>query len=176
MSTPIHLQHPHADFPPPVTPIVCAPDSSNWHHLIPKLDVVIDAVGGMDVRALDEAVISATSAAAARLRPAGAPKLAFVYTSGCVSVHRTRFWLWPWEKGPAQFVQYIDDDARVPKHHLSYTARRARRRRHPHALMRTGCIRPSIGIYGPGGDLVGVCPLDGCIVDWRMHWLGRRIQ
>ncbi|KAL1694657.1 hypothetical protein GGG16DRAFT_109990 [Schizophyllum commune] len=46
-----------------ITPIVCAPDSSNWHHLIPKLDVVIDAVGGMDVRALDEA-------------------LAFVYTSG----------------------------------------------------------------------------------------------
>ncbi|KAL1701826.1 hypothetical protein EV121DRAFT_293905 [Schizophyllum commune] len=65
-----------------ITPIVCAPDSSDWHHLIPKLDVVIDAVGGMDVRTLDEAVISATSAAAARHRPAGAPRLAFIYTSG----------------------------------------------------------------------------------------------
>ncbi|KAL1677002.1 hypothetical protein EV122DRAFT_291462 [Schizophyllum commune] len=65
-----------------ITPIVCAPDSDGWHHLIPKLDVVIDAVGGMDVRTLSQAMLASTSAAAARLRPAGAPKLSYIYTSG----------------------------------------------------------------------------------------------
>lgn len=36
----------------------------------------------MDVRMLSQAMLASTSAAAARLRPAGAPKLSYIYTSG----------------------------------------------------------------------------------------------
>lgn len=95
-----------------------------------------------------------------------------VYTSsGSISVRRARFWLWPWEKQPDFFVQYItDDDALIPKRHedlfSNYAATKIQAERivrkadktptgeSEGRVLRTGCIRPGNGIYGPGGDLL----------------------
>lgn len=99
-----------------------------------------------------------------------------VYTSsGSISVRRARFWLWPWEKQPDFFVQYItDDDALIPKRHedmfSNYAASKIQAERivrqadrtptgagvggADDKVLRTGCIRPGNGIYGPGGDLL----------------------
>lgn len=94
-----------------------------------------------------------------------------VYTSsGSVSVRRTRFWLWPWQKEPSYFVQAITDDDNLltPKTHeqffsnYAYTkslaealVRRADKSPSGHCgLLRTGCLRPGNGIFGPGGDVL----------------------
>lgn len=94
---------------------------------------------------------------------------AFVYTSsGSISVHSSRFFLWPWETEPKQFTQVVnDDDTLIPKRHEDFfsnyavskchaerTVRTADRSRSGNGVLRTGCIRPGNGIYGPGGDLL----------------------
>ncbi|KAG2033949.1 3-beta hydroxysteroid dehydrogenase/isomerase family-domain-containing protein [Suillus americanus] len=92
-----------------------------------------------------------------------------IYTSsGSISVRRSRFWLWPWEKHPKYFVQVInDDDNLIPKYHdhffSNYAAskvlgesavRAADGSRSGEKTLRTGCIRPGNGVFGPGGDLI----------------------
>jgi len=105
-----------------------------------------------------------------------------IYTSsGSVSIHRTRLWLWPWEKRPPSAVQTFDDvDSRLPRRHeemfSNYAAskikaerlvraadrtplagsaegRMGRGRARPQ-LLRTGCLRPGNGIFGTGGDIL----------------------
>lgn len=93
----------------------------------------------------------------------------FVYTSsGSISVHSTRFFLWPWETEPPQFTQVVnDDDALIPKWHEDFfsnyavskcnaerAVRAADKTPSGKGVLRTGCIRPGNGIYGPGGDLL----------------------
>ncbi|KAI0944932.1 hypothetical protein AcV7_001602 [Taiwanofungus camphoratus] len=100
-------------------------------------------------------------------RRIGVPTL--VYTSsGSISVRRTRFWLWPWQKEPDYVVQPInDDDELIPKRHEHFFSNYAVSKRKAELLvreadgtpsgqgvMKTGCIRPGNGIYGPGGDLL----------------------
>ncbi|CCM04668.1 uncharacterized protein FIBRA_06854 [Fibroporia radiculosa] len=66
-----------------IIPIVAeTTDPSPWVPLVATLDLIIDAVGGADVRTLQPALFSATVAAAQQHRPAGAPKLAYICTSG----------------------------------------------------------------------------------------------
>ena len=93
-----------------------------------------------------------------------------IYTSSAsISVRRARFWLWPWESQPPFFVQvYDDNDSHLPKQHNHFfsnyavsklsaeTAVRAADKSpttKSHTL-RTGCIRPGNGAFGPGGDLI----------------------
>lgn len=93
-----------------------------------------------------------------------------IYTSSAsVSLRRSRFWLWPWEKRPAFFVQVNnDDDTHLPKQHNHFFSNYAVSKtsaekevcaadKSPtsksHAL-RTGCIRPGNGVFGPGGDIL----------------------
>ncbi|KZT28079.1 NAD-P-binding protein [Neolentinus lepideus HHB14362 ss-1] len=92
-----------------------------------------------------------------------------VYTSsGSITVRRSRFWLWPWEKEPQYFVQVLnDDDNIIPKHHDHFFSNYAVTKRDAELLVRrangtpsgegvlkTGCVRPGNGIYGPGGDML----------------------
>ncbi|KAF7289853.1 3-beta hydroxysteroid dehydrogenase isomerase family [Mycena indigotica] len=92
-----------------------------------------------------------------------------VYTSsGSVSVRRTRFLLWPWEREPKLFVQPInEDEGLIPKRHdqffSNYAATKIQAERRVRAadktpsgsgVLRTGCIRPGNGIFGPGGDML----------------------
>jgi len=96
---------------------------------------------------------------------------AMIYTSsGSVSVHSSRFLLWPWQKEPDYFVQYIDDDDnRIPKHHADFFSNYASSKAKAEGLvraanatpsgshgkvLRTGCIRPGNGVFGPGGDVL----------------------
>ncbi|KAJ4463982.1 hypothetical protein C8J55DRAFT_463627 [Lentinula edodes] len=96
-----------------------------------------------------------------------------IYTSsGSVGVRASRFLLWPWEKEPNNFVQNLnDDDALLPKKHSQffsnyayskYLAEKRVRKADKSASnsrpqgyrLRTGCIRPGNGIFGPGGDML----------------------
>ncbi|KAI0322971.1 3-beta hydroxysteroid dehydrogenase/isomerase family-domain-containing protein [Amylostereum chailletii] len=94
---------------------------------------------------------------------------ALVYTSsGSVLVRRTRFWLWPWEKQPARFTQtFTDDDSIIPARgddmFSNYAVTKIQAERLIRAadaspsgstVLRTGCIRPGNGIFGPGGDIL----------------------
>ncbi len=67
----------------PVIPIVCGPtDVNKFMSLIPTLDALIDAMGGTDVKAAGEALLSTVAIAASTLRHPTAPTLAYIYTSG----------------------------------------------------------------------------------------------
>ncbi|KAH9036558.1 NAD-P-binding protein [Lactarius hengduanensis] len=96
-----------------------------------------------------------------------------IYTSsGSVSVRRTRLWLWPWEQRPQFIVQTFkdDDDRSLAMHHdemfSNYAASKLKAERLVRAAdgtpsgqqrqgrLRTGCLRPGNGIYGPGGDIL----------------------
>ncbi|KAI6131025.1 3-beta hydroxysteroid dehydrogenase/isomerase family-domain-containing protein [Pisolithus croceorrhizus] len=93
-----------------------------------------------------------------------------IYTSsGSVAVRRTRFWLWPWENGPQFFVQVLnDDDNLIPKRREHFFSNYAASKRlgelavraadktqsGKSRILRTGCIRPGNGIFGPGGDIL----------------------
>ncbi|KAF8208283.1 NAD-P-binding protein [Mycena galopus ATCC 62051] len=94
---------------------------------------------------------------------------ALVYTSsGSVSVRSTRFLLWPWETEPASFVQAInEDEAIIPRRHCDFFSnyavtkidaerrvRAADRTTSRDGVLRTGCIRPGNGVFGPGGDML----------------------
>ncbi|KAJ7598665.1 NAD-P-binding protein [Mycena floridula] len=94
---------------------------------------------------------------------------ALVYTSsGSVSIHSQSFLLWPWQKEPKLFVQAInDDDELIPKQPHGFFSNYAltkslaeRRVRNSDKLpsgsgvLRTGCLRPGNGIFGPGGDML----------------------
>ncbi|KAJ7868313.1 NAD-P-binding protein [Mycena leptocephala] len=94
---------------------------------------------------------------------------ALVYTSsGSVSVRSSRFFLWPWETEPASFVQAINEnDAILPKRHSDFFSnyavtkidaerrvRAADKSASREGVLRTGCIRPGNGVFGPGGDML----------------------
>ncbi|KAH9841468.1 NAD(P)-binding protein, partial [Rhodofomes roseus] len=57
-------------------------DPSTWLPMVATLDVIIDAVGGTNIRALSETLLNATAEAARKYRPAHAPKLTYIYSSG----------------------------------------------------------------------------------------------
>lgn len=93
----------------------------------------------------------------------------FVYTSsGSVAVKSTRFLLWPWESEPKHFVQVINDETPLPKSHWEHFSNYAVTKRQGEQLvveadgavnqegrkMRTGCIRPGNGVFGPRGDML----------------------
>lgn len=93
----------------------------------------------------------------------------FVFTSsGSVAVKSTRFLLWPWEEEPQHFVQVINDDTPLPSSHWEHFSNYAVSKREGERLvmeadraeveggrrMRTGCIRPGNGVFGPRGDML----------------------
>jgi nucleoside-diphosphate-sugar epimerase len=92
-----------------------------------------------------------------------------IYTSsGSVAVRCSRFWLWPWETQPKFFVQVLnDDDNLIPKRHedffSNYAVSKIAAERivrdsdgtpSGSGVLRTGCIRPGNGVFGPGGDIL----------------------
>jgi nucleoside-diphosphate-sugar epimerase len=114
-----------------------------------------------------------------------------VYTSsGSVGVHNTRLLLWPWETEPERFVQVInDDDNRLPKRHedffSNYAATKIKAEMLVRAcdrestgsgskrIMRTGCIRPGNGIFGPRGDMLCGAYL---VRQTNPSWIGTILQ
>ncbi|KAI6045267.1 3-beta hydroxysteroid dehydrogenase/isomerase family-domain-containing protein [Pisolithus marmoratus] len=93
-----------------------------------------------------------------------------VYTSStAVAIRRMRVWLWPWETRPQFFVQVLnDDDNLIPKRHEHFSSNYAASKRLAELvvraadgsqtggprILRTGCIRPGNGVFGPGGDIM----------------------
>ena len=98
-----------------------------------------------------------------------------IYTSsGSVGLRNTRFLLWPWEKEPEMFLQVLNDDDGVkpaaPRRHEDFFSNYAASKMEAETfvrasdkettrsttgakkLLRTGCIRPGNGVFGPGGD------------------------
>lgn len=119
----------------------------------------------------DKVNVEGTRNVLAAARATGASIL--IYTSsGSVSVRRTRLWLWPWEQRPQFIVQTFkdDDDRSLEMHHdemfSNYAASKLKAERLVRAAdgtpsgqqrqgrLRTGCLRPGNGIYGPGGDIL----------------------
>ncbi|TFK49591.1 NAD(P)-binding protein [Heliocybe sulcata] len=64
----------------PIVAEVAKPDT--WISHVPTADVVIDAVGGMEIKTLSDSVLQAVSQAAKARRPSFAPKLSYIYSSG----------------------------------------------------------------------------------------------
>ncbi|KAF7441396.1 hypothetical protein PC9H_001746 [Pleurotus ostreatus] len=66
-----------------IIPVIGDPTSTSWHHLIAKLDVVIESIGGFaELEQASNAIFNDVSESAAKTRSPGAPKLTYIYTSG----------------------------------------------------------------------------------------------
>jgi len=56
---------------------------SEWVSIVKDLDAVLECVGGTaDIKTLSESILAAVGKAAQELRPQGAPRLTYIYTSG----------------------------------------------------------------------------------------------
>lgn len=111
----------------------------------------------------------------------------FVSTSsGSVGVRSTRLWLFPWEKEPKFFTQVISDKNAPFKQHSHFfsnyavsklTAERnvrdADKSKSGNGIIRTGCIRPGNGVFGPGGDLLAGAYL---VKKYNPTWIGSILQ
>lgn len=81
-------------------------------------------------------------------------------SSGSVAIHRPKFWLPPWKSTPDRFTQVLSDSSPLPKDHYdffgNYPVTKIEAERmicaadDPKSNFRTGCIRPTNGIYGIG--------------------------
>ncbi|KAG6901666.1 hypothetical protein C0995_009382 [Termitomyces sp. Mi166 len=125
-----------------------------------RYEMFLSRSADVNVRGTENIVNSARSAGATIL----------IYTSsGSVAVHRSRFFLWPWEKEPKFFVQVInDDETTLPKRYdeffSNYAVTKLQADRIVRAAdgsssgtsrkLRTGCIRPGNGVFGPRGDML----------------------
>ncbi|KAI0800161.1 NAD(P)-binding protein [Fomes fomentarius] len=66
-----------------IIPVVAAiKDTSTYLHLVSKIDVIIEALGGTERKETSDFLLSATARAVQEHRPAHAPKLTYIYTSG----------------------------------------------------------------------------------------------
>ncbi|KAI0775246.1 NAD(P)-binding protein [Trametes elegans] len=66
-----------------ITPIVAdTTDTAAYLPLVAHVDAIIEAIGGADVKTLSEVLLNAAADAVQAHRPAHAPKLAYIYTSG----------------------------------------------------------------------------------------------
>ena len=111
----------------------------------------------------------------------------FVSTSsGSVGVRSTRLWLFPWEKEPEFFTQVISDKNAPFKQHSHFfsnyavsklaaerNVRDADKSKSGNGIIRTGCIRPGNGVFGPGGDLLAGAYL---VKKYNPTWIGSILQ
>ncbi len=96
-----------------------------------------------------------------------------VYTSSAsVGIRSTRFLLWPWEQAPRFYVQVIRDEDQEREKSLKHEdffsnyavsksmgeqlvrGANGRALSNGKTVLRTGCIRPGNGIFGPRGDML----------------------
>ncbi|VDB95581.1 unnamed protein product [Peniophora sp. CBMAI 1063] len=106
-----------------------------------------------------------------------------IYTSsGSVLVHRTRFLMGLFEKEPPLFTQAVDDTSPLPTRHdqtfSNYAASKIEGERRVRAAnrkdgLRTGCVRPGNGVYGPGGDILCGAYL---VRQTNPTWIGHTLQ
>ncbi|KAF9892764.1 hypothetical protein FE257_001166 [Aspergillus nanangensis] len=83
-------------------------------------------------------------------------------SSGSVCIRRPSFWIAPWTKVPKYLAQVLSDASPVPKEHDHFFGNYAVTKAEAEHIIcaaddlksnfRTGCIRPTNGIYGIGED------------------------
>jgi nucleoside-diphosphate-sugar epimerase len=145
-----------ARHPPPEITVFHTASNIRFYERHPAL---LSLSAGVNIAGTKNVVNSARSVGASVL----------VYTSsGSVAVRSSRFLLWPWQSEPKHFVQVIDDDeSAIPKRHEDFFSNYAATKiqadnfvrasdRAPSGTgeLRTGCIRPGNGVYGPRGDML----------------------
>ncbi|EDR11906.1 uncharacterized protein LACBIDRAFT_313829 [Laccaria bicolor S238N-H82] len=131
----------------------------SWLQLIPTLDGVIDLVGGSaDIRTLSKALLETISNAAKSTRPAYAPKLTYIYTSGTWVHGEDRVNLVTDStpcNNPAELVAWrVEQEQRVIKD----------------PVLNGIVIRPAL-LYGKSGSLF--TPLFKSASEGKVAWYGR---
>jgi nucleoside-diphosphate-sugar epimerase len=131
-----------------------------WTHLIPTLDVVIDALGGAETRTLSEAAHAATHAAAEN-RPAGSPRLGYIYTSGT------------WVHGDSRGAGLAVSDTTPLATPTALVAWRvaAEQRIQEDPVLNGVVIRPAL-LYGRGGSILA--GLFQSAADGKARWPGAK--
>ncbi|KAF5340439.1 hypothetical protein D9758_013566 [Tetrapyrgos nigripes] len=150
-----------------IFPVICNPDSSSWHHLIPTLDVIIDTVGG-DGHGPDasKAVFQGIEAAAKNLRPSGSPKLSYIFTSG-TWVHGDQGWdilsdTTPVDSSGADSAPLVNWRPGVEQQVVKSQ------------ILNGIVVRPSL-LYGRSGSIIGLM-FDRVRKTGKVTWPARRVS
>jgi len=132
-------------------------DVAAWAPLVAKLDAVIDAIGGAQLKVLGPHILNATAEAVKQYRPAHATKLAFIYTSGT------------WVHGENR--KDIITDTTPLTISVELTAWRPEHEQNiiHHPALNGIVIRPSL-LYGKSASLIGI--LFKTAYDGEVTWYG----
>ena len=132
-------------------------DPSKWLPLVPSLDVVIEAIGGMEIRTISAQLLKVTGDEAAKTRPPGAPKLTYIWTSGT------------WLHGDDH--KTIKTDTSPITNPIPLIAWRPQQEQSvvTNTALNGIVIRPSL-LYGRGGSLLG--GLFKSALDGQVAWFG----
>ncbi|EKM52493.1 uncharacterized protein PHACADRAFT_164427 [Phanerochaete carnosa HHB-10118-sp] len=133
-------------------------DLSTWLPLIASLDVIIEVVGGTaDVRELSKTLLNAVASAAQSSRPAHAPKLTYIYTSGT------------WVHGDDRTAIKTDTSPiTAPAQHVAWRAEQEQRVV-TNTVLNGIVIRPAL-LYGRSGSLL--VPLFKGAAEGTVMWFG----
>ncbi|GJE96821.1 NAD(P)-binding protein [Phanerochaete sordida] len=133
-------------------------DPSTWLPLVASLDAVIDAVGGSaDIKTLSEDMLNAVTSAAQTLRPAHAPKLTYIYTSGT------------WVHGDDRHTVKTDTSPLSAPAALVAWRPAQEQRVVSSAVLNGVVVRPAL-LYGRGGSLLA--PLFARAAQGAVRWFG----
>jgi nucleoside-diphosphate-sugar epimerase len=141
-----------------IIPIVGKPDSKEWLAYAATLDAVIDAVGGSaNLPELTKVVLEGLTAACQQHRPHGAPKLAFIYTSGI------------WVHGDNRVETVTDNTPLTKPSHLAAWRLPHERHVRENTVLNGIVIRPGL-VYGRGASLLA--PLFESAKAGKAQWPG----
>ena len=133
------------------------PNPSAWIGIIAQLDVVVDALGGNNLAEITPGLLNAISAAVKANRPAHAPKLTYIYTSGA------------WVFGDDR-TTVVSDSTPVTKPLAIASWRMDLEQRILHNPDFNGVvIRPGL-LYGRSGSLFGI--LFNSAKEGQVKWYG----
>ncbi|EJD05188.1 NAD-binding protein [Fomitiporia mediterranea MF3/22] len=151
-----------------IIPVVADPTKKEeWVSVAEKVDVVIDCIGGMDIKTISQYVFEVALEAAKKTRGTSAPRLTYIYCSGT------------WVHGDDR-VNTASESA-VPKNTTTLVSWRTAQEQRVTAASDAGLIngivvRPSL-LYGRSGSIIAM--LFGAAVEAakrgeKFEWAGRK--
>ncbi|EKM60369.1 uncharacterized protein PHACADRAFT_179692 [Phanerochaete carnosa HHB-10118-sp] len=133
-------------------------DPSTWLPLVASLDIIIDAVGGTaDIRELSKSLLNTIASAAQASRPAHAPKLTYIYTSGT------------WVHGDDRTTVKTDTSPITAPAQLVAWRPEQEQRVVMNTVLNGIVIRPAL-LYGRSGSLLA--PLFKNAAEGSVRWFG----
>ncbi|KAL5525327.1 hypothetical protein ACEPAF_9197 [Sanghuangporus sanghuang] len=130
-----------------IIPVIADPSKGEeWASIVEKADVVIDCIGGMDIKTISQYAFEVSLEAAKKVRGTSAPRLTYIYCSGT--------WVHGEDRGN------LTSEHAVPKNTTALVSWRTAQEKRVLAASDAGAVngivlRPSL-LYGRSGSIIAM--------------------